>query len=243
MAIVHETISVSAPWLGDGRQSVVLNSWIQKVDSKYFKVSKSDPGIVRLLTGHGVGATRQLAHTNIVELLMKEREAQRDALTERIELDGANAPIEDLGLDTPCAKRRKGASKGALPEIVSIVGPSFGDVAGIPMKVIMSEFPLQPLYVELLPDNVEYMHAFAIAQIDAGLVHRKAPGIEKPPEDKVPSPAKGVVWVWDRNCFRARYKDADGANRTKDFRVQEGESAAQSSAADAASLFAAVVKP
>ena len=235
MATIIESITVQAPWL-HGR-GVTLQSWVQVGDAKFLKVTKADPSVVRLLTGHGIGDSRQLARTDLIEKMMAKREEKREQLladaVNSIELPAK----DDLGLDAPLPKRRRLA--GAMPEIVSIVAPGHLTMCGIECRVLLGAHPLSPLMVEITESNLNYMRDFVKSQIDEGKTHVERPGAAVPQEDKVVSPASGVMWAWDRGAFRAKYKSEDGKFHWKDFRPSEHEQLTPSAsvAADMATKF------
>ena len=235
MVTIVESITVQASWLhGHG---VTLQAWTRKHDTKFFRLTKADPQVVRLLTGHGIGCTRQLARTDIIETLMAERERVRELLIDKQSDAVQKPPHDDLGIDAPLPKKtRKASIAGALPEEVTIDAPSVGDCDGKAMKVLLGELPLSPLYVELTSDNVEYLYKFVSVQIGAGQVEPR-PRSKRCDEDKVETPASNIVWAFDRGAFRARYRGDDGAWKTKDFRPVESEEPAASSAADQAATF------
>lgn len=238
MATVETSVTVTAPWLSKG---VTLQSWVQKGESKFCRICKSDALIVRLLTGHGIGTARQLARTNVIEHLLRLREKKRADACESAE-KAESSKAEDLGIDAPLPKRKKAALSSVLPDIVTIDSPPIHGVGGITMKVLLGDHPLAPLFVELTSENIDYLHAYAQAQIDEGTVHCPTPGSGKPQENKIEPPATGVIWSFERGAFRARYLDEFGRKRTRDFRPENDEQPSSSTAADAAAMFVASQK-
>ena len=79
MSALVESITVTTPDIPGG---VTFILWETVGDRKYIKLSKADSKIIRLLTGHGNGTERSLAHTNILEDLIKVRNGRRLELIE-----------------------------------------------------------------------------------------------------------------------------------------------------------------
>ncbi len=214
MCTIQESIDVHFP----DCTPVRIKHWVEVEGNKYVKIAKSDASMVRLLTGQGVGASRALARTNIVETLISLRNSMSEELL-RASLPEASKAEEDLGMvaDDPrhLAKRRRRLA-GALPDVLEIEAPALGDIASIRMNVLRQR-PDQPLWVELVPENLDYLRAYVLSQIEAGDVKQPAPG-ESRSSDAPKSPAPGVIWATDRSSFRARYKDTDGDKKTKDFK-------------------------
>ena len=173
MSIIKESMTVHAPGLSRG---VTLGFWERKEDSVFFRVSKADPRIIRVLTGHGVGSERVLATTDIIEKLSMLRNKKREEL-----IDHAVAPrggrMEDLGLgdeDIPVPPKRRRAVAAGIPDAMTIAAPSLdGVVKGLDMKVLVG-VRNQALWVELISANVDYLRAYINGQITLGNIHKNA---------------------------------------------------------------------
>ena len=197
---------------------VQIKHWIEVDGNKFVKIAKSDCSVVRLLTGQGVGSYRALARTDIVECLIARRNAKLDELLNE-SLHDTHQAQEDLGVEVENPRHKSKRMRryaGALPEIVEIEAPGLEGLQPIQMNVLRQR-PDQPLWVELVPENLDYLRAYVLAQINAGNVKQPAPG-ENRSENEPKPPASGVIWARDRDAFRARFKDETGTRRTKDFK-------------------------
>ena len=185
------------------------------------KVIKSDPAVVRLMTGYGVGEPRALARTDIIETLIERRNAKR---AEMLSSASADAPeVPDLGINNEnqlaerARKKRSRRLDAVLPDVVCIDGPSFEEVEGRSINILLQK-PDQPLWLEVKPETIDYIREYATAQIASGSVKQPAPGEHREAESKVEAPCSNVIWAVDRKSYRARYKDEDGNRHTKDFK-------------------------
>lgn len=216
MCTIQETIDVVFPEYAPVR----IKHWVEVDGNKFIKIVKSDGSVVRLLTGHSVGASRALARTDIVEALISLRNTRVDELV-KASLPESNLAARDLGVGPEhprhTAKRMRRYA-GQLPEVIEIEAPACKDVSSVKMNVLRQR-PDQPLWVELVPENLDYLRAYVCAQIEAGDVKQPAPG-ENRAEGVPSSPAPGVVFARDRNAYRTRFKDEDGSRHTKDFKQQ-----------------------
>ena len=212
MCTIHTTIQVVFPQCAP----VILKHWVESDGSKFVKITKSDTAVIRLLTGHGVGTSRSLARSDIIESLITLRNTKSDELLKE-SMSATSRAADDLGQQTEHPRlqaKRMRRAYDALPEVVEIEAPAFKDVGSIHMNVLRQR-PDQPLWVELTPENLDYLRSYVTAQIDDGSVKMQVPGANRP-EDAEVSPATGVVWAEKRSRFRVRYKE-DGEKHTKDF--------------------------
>ena len=215
MCSISDVVQVTFP----DAAPIVLRNFERRGDAKFLKLAKSDPTVVRLITGHGVGEARMLAKTNIIEQLVVARNNKRQELLDGFAAATGAAGAEDLGVDDdePLPKKKPRRFDAQLPEIISIIGPSVEGVAGRSMNVLMAR-PEQALWVEISCANFDYIRDVATCQIESGAVQVAAPGANRGAEDRVPKPCRNVVWAYDRKSFRARFKDEEGARHTKDFK-------------------------
>ena len=235
MSAVVDSLTVITPELPSG---VTFLHWETVAGRKYIKLAKSDPKIVRLITNHGHGNERALAHTNIIEELIKLRNECRSKLVEENKHSAAVAAgqsKEDLGIDAePPAKKSK-ALDVALPEVIDVQTPGREGVDPIVMSVMLGS-PTAPLWMELSTQNVDFIRKYAAADIEAGDTKRSR-GKERPEDEKIVSPSPNVVWAWDRGSFRARVKCDDGRVKFKDFKPESMSSEDVSLAGASAARF------
>ena len=214
MCTINTTISVVFPEC----KPVILKDYLECDGSKFIKITKSDSAVVRLLTGHGVGVSRNLARSDIIESLITLRNSKSDELLKE-SMSGGSGATDDLGkqVEQPrlYAKRMKRAAS-ALPEVLEIRAPAFKDVESVNMNFLRQR-PDQPLWVELTPENLDYLRAYVSAQIEDGSVKIEPHGAARP-EDAETARAPGLVWSTNRLRFRVRYTDDDGEKHTKDFK-------------------------
>ena len=241
MSAVVDSLTVTTPELPSG---VTFLHWEVVAGRKYIKLAKSDPKIIRLLTNHGHGNERSLAHTSIIEELIKLRNERRSKLMEENKQSAAAAagkPQEDLGLDLDIdaqlpAKRSK-TLQVALPEVIDLQTPAREGVDAIVMSVMLGS-PTSPLWVELSTQNVDFVRNYVASEIEAGDIKRSR-AKDRPEDERVVPPAPNVVWAWDRGSFRARVKNDDGRVKFKDFKPESMSSDDLSVAGTSAARFAA----
>ena len=175
---------------------IVLRNIERRGDARFYKLIKSDPMVVRLLTGHGIGEARMLAKTDIIEQLVAARNNKRQELLDGFASAAGAAGAEDLGVDDDEQQPKKKLRRfdAQLPEIISIVGPSVEGIAGRSINVLMAR-PDQPVWVEISCDNFDYLRDVATCQIESGAVQVYAPGASRAAENRVPAPCRNVVWA------------------------------------------------
>ena len=121
---------------------------------------------------------RPLSRTDVFEQLTNKRNLKIDEGLGAITHQGA--PIEALaafGTKTP--KRVKIVERSQLANSLEIEAPQINDVPGITMKVL-THTKRSPLYIELTSENLAYVRAACISQMDAGDVQRyRAPKVKK----------------------------------------------------------------
>jgi hypothetical protein len=163
MVSIKESITISAPWL-EANVTLAEGTWCRK-GKLFFKVSKADARVTRLITGHGIGIERKLAKTTIIETLLDLQAQARDkALMDADrELQGAG---EDVLEEVVLSKRQKKELGAVLPEVLNIDAPSVDSIDGLTMKVL--EASDRVLWAELCEPNLVYLHDVIMAQIDKG---------------------------------------------------------------------------
>lgn len=121
---------------------------------------------------------RPLSRTDVFEQLTNKRNLKIEEALGAITHQGE--PIEALaafGTKTP--KRVKIVERSQLANSLEIEAPQINDVPGITMKVL-THTKRSPLYIELTSDNLAYVRAACISQMDAGDVQRyRAPKVKK----------------------------------------------------------------
>ena len=237
MSAVVDSVTVTTPELPSG---VTFLHWETVAGRKYIKLAKADSKIVRLITNHGHGSERSLAHTSIIEELIKCRNERRSQLLEENQQKAAKAaglPKEDLGIDTapPAKKSKSKALAAALPEVIDVQTPAREGVDSIVMSVMLGS-PTAPLWIELSDKNVDFIRKYAAAEIEAGDFKRSR---VKDRDVKVSSPSPNVVWAYDRGSFRAKVKHEDGSVHFKDFKPESMSSEDLSLAGASAARFVA----
>ena len=121
---------------------------------------------------------RPLSRTDVFEQLTNKRNLKIDEALGAITHQGA--PIEVLAaFGTNAPKRVKIVERSQLAESLEIDAPQINDVPGITMKVL-THTKRSPLYIELTSENLAYVRAACISQMDAGDVQRhRAPKVKK----------------------------------------------------------------
>jgi len=123
---------------------------------------------------------RPLSRTDVFEQLTNKRNLKIDEALGAITHQGA--PIEVLAAfstKAPTPKRLKIGERSQLAESLEIDAPQINDVPGITMKVL-THTKRSPLYIELTSENLAYVRAACISQMDAGDVQRhRAPKVKK----------------------------------------------------------------
>jgi hypothetical protein len=113
---------------------------------------------------------RPLSRTDVFEQLTNKRNLKIDEALGAITHQGA--PVEALaafGTKTP--KRVKIVERSQLANSLEIEAPQINDVPGITMQVL-THTKRSPLYIELTSENLAYVRAACISQMDAGDVQR-----------------------------------------------------------------------
>jgi hypothetical protein len=121
---------------------------------------------------------RPLSHTDVFEQLTIKRNLKIDEALGAITHQGE--PTEALAaFGTKTRKRVKLVERSMLASSLEIEAPQINEVPGITMNVLTLT-KRSPLYIELTTDNLAYVRAACISQMDAGNVHRyRAPKVKK----------------------------------------------------------------
>jgi hypothetical protein len=209
MCSVTAILHVRAPWLPEG---VDIRDVADVAGTKFIKLNKTNPRIVRLLTGQSTGTKRP--NTSIIDSVVKLRNARRSELLALAMSDRDGGDVGDLGLDSQPQGKRAKTLAVVLPEIVEIRVP--GSTTSI--KVMMSP-PHSPLWVEASPLTINILHSLAgSADDDSDDDHHI---------DNSPASLHGkVIWCSARNSFRVRWMGG-GKVKTKDFKATDEASKAQ----------------
>ena len=219
MCSVTAILHVRAPWVPDG---VDIRDVVEVAGIKFIKLTKTNPRIVRLLTGQSHGTKRP--DISIIDTVVKLRNATRAELLARAMSDRDGGDVGDLGVDSQPQGKRAKTLAIVLPEIVEIRVP--GSTTSI--KVMMSPSH-SPLWVEASPLTINSLHSLAGCADGVGDDHHI---------DNSPASLHGkVIWCSERNFFRVRWL-GNGKVKTKDFKATDEASKAQAEI-EAKNLFAA----
>ncbi len=206
MCSVTATLHVRAPWVPDG---VDIRDVVEVTGIKFIKLTKTNPRIVRLLTGQSHGTKRP--NISIIDTVIKLRNATRSELLARAMSDRDGGDVGDLGLDSQPQGKRAKTLAIVLPEIVEIRVP--GSTTSI--KVMMTP-PYSPLWVEG-------------SQLTINILHSLTGGVDDDDDDHTRTLENShgkVVWCLSRTAFRVSWLH-DSKVKTKDFRAADEASKAQ----------------
>ena len=184
----------------------------------YVKLSKSSWCTTRLLRGDGVSGRRQLAKTTILETLAKLR---NDLYTNTV-ADIMRGDKEDLGLDVPL-KRRRLEEPENMPLTGEIRAPSIDVFVDHRIRVRLNKSG--PLWVELTPESLEYLHTAVTAQFSDELQKVKTDDIQQAIETQLKG-IKGLPVSSARKSIRA-YTMSNGKTVTKYFKISTETAAAE----------------
>lgn len=121
---------------------------------------------------------RPLSRTDVFEQLTNKRNLKIDEALGAITQQGASIEaLAAFGTKTP--ERVKIVERSQLANSLEIDAPQINDVPGITMNVL-THTKRSPLYIELTSENLAYVRAACISQMDAGDVQRhRAPKVKK----------------------------------------------------------------
>ena len=155
---------VSAPWL-DG--PMMLDGAVE-VEGKFFiKLPKADAKTIKFLTGKGVGRSRLLTGTTIIETLIKLRNERYTTLCSEADKAQCGEAADDLGLDAPDAKRLRHMN-AVVPQTLQITCPAIEGVDSVDICVLAANGQ-SPLAIEIDPAAIDYLHDVVERQLDAKL--------------------------------------------------------------------------
>jgi len=126
--------------------------------------------------------------------------------------DAAPAPVVDLDIDPAGHKQkmlRQLKSKGRIkvPEILSVTTPVVLGIPGITMDLLAGNKSTDPLYIELTPENIDYLSRVIKAQIEDKSIHRTHPRFaEKDDDSPAPSSLPGVSLNHKKRQYRCTWK-------------------------------------
>lgn len=153
---------VSAPWLDT---PMMLDGAVE-VEGKFFiKLPKADAKTIKFLTGKGVGRSRVLTGTTIIETLVKLRNERYSDLCSNADKGQSGEAADDLGLDAPDPKRLKHMDS-VLPKALVITCPAVEGVDSVDISVLAATGQ-SPLAIEIGPVAIDYLHNVIERQLDA----------------------------------------------------------------------------
>ena len=182
-------------------------------DVLFFNLSKGDRKVQRmLLTTPEIIASRPLAQTSVIEDIVALRDKLFLTLVFGDEVE--NVPKRPK-YTTNKTLRRKVME---LDDVGTIIAPNYGDIEGIPMKVLVAK-PGSRLSVELTMEVIEYLVAVVAHQIAAGEVHRQHPRMSIPEEERETIAQSGVCRSYSRGALRATFKTPEKIRLTRYFKT------------------------
>ena len=221
MSSVVAAMSVTAPWL---TSAVYIRELKEAMGRTFFKLTKSNDRVARLLVGKSSTDVRGLTPTTIVEAVADARSAKQAQIMAACSSDPAEQ--ESLGIDEPARKKAKVDFNMLLEcaEVTIDIDP----VGSHRMFVLLGD---GPVWVEMTVATIDFLHDVAARQLQSA----KTVPMDKGEAIDV---AKGVVWVKARRAYRARYWcDETKKLKTKDFRAKGESDEHMDLALDAAKSF------
>lgn len=207
MVSMTTAIMVSAPWI-ESELSVPCRT-VDGVD--VVKLTKSDGKVHRLLVGIAKGSMNCLTNTTVLEDLTKLRNDKRLALL-RAAAKGDD-DLDEVDLDVMPNVIH------LLPKVITIDVPTLGVIK------VLQTLPHEPLWIELTPTTLEYLHE-AVGHRPCKRRQKLAATANKPYFDQL------------RNAFRVRYTpNGESKTKMKDFRVEGDTEEATYNARAAANAF------
>lgn len=218
-------IRVEAPWM---KQALDLSSWTMVDGKRFIKLSKMDPKISRLLLGEAPGKKRGLSDTNIVEELVKLRNAAVDKAVMAKYSASTSKAEEDLGVGTSekllDAKRRKIVEE-SLPKHIDIDVPGVGGSEGYSLSVLTVAGQVV-VSVELVAESINFLHKVVETQLSnsskAEASSSQAEAEQQPEEQPEAKPASGVWWYPQKKAWRVKYM-VEGKQKYKFFKPSDSQ--------------------
>ena len=199
MVSIAPAVHVDAPWLDSG--GVTLLGIVEVEGTTYFKFTKSDHRVIRLMTGKSRVNVNPLTSSAFVDRLTEARNKALASLSKELQPEVVE---EDLGLD----KADPIDVSHLLPKYITIDTP---EVDGVSLRVkVLCNMPHKSLWIELSPEVLDHMRkAIAAATNDEAEVDAKRSRA-----------ARGPYFDKDRNAYRVRHTRGD-VLKIKDFRVTD----------------------
>ena len=186
---------------GGGLKEPVCLRQVKQIDGMWFwRVSKADHVVNRLLMSSSERGERRLSRSDVLEQLQDLRNKRVDDIVNP-------KAAEDLRLDDECeVQQPRKKWKQALaecPPYVQIETPDIGDALSISVRVIPAP-KTQPLWLELSVLVIDYLRKAIAHQVDDGSIKRSRATYH--------SSHKGVSYDLTHKAFRAR-RPSDGSNK------------------------------
>jgi hypothetical protein len=202
------------------KQPVMLPT--KQIDGRpFFKVTKADPQLARLLVQKKYKPEhRPLARTDVIERIVRIRNA---ALHEfLIQSPDVEEGKEDIGIDGP-RKARK-VAEVVLPESLIVRIPDVEGVRGIDMRIELCTGRSWGLWAELTVENIEFLTKVVNRQIASGEIHHQHSRDRDDRMDMTMESA-GLTCAYTRNAIRA-VQNVEGKQVTKFFKIGDDPSEA-----------------
>ncbi len=169
----------------------------------FFKVTKADPQLARLLVQKKYKPEhRPLARTDVIERIVRIRNtALHEFLVQSRDVEEGK---EDIGIDGP-RKARK-VAEVVLPESLIVRIPDVEGVRGIDMRIELCTGRSWGLWAELTVENIEFLTKVVNRQIASGEIknqHARERVDEDDRMDMAGVPA-GLSCSYNRTAGRAR---------------------------------------
>ena len=202
---------------GHLKKPVVIPQTQTVAGTVFFKLTKADQSVTRMLVKVMKYGTRPLANTDVIEQLVAQRDAKCRAWQEVSEASAEGK--EDLGLDD--SQRRRKKRRVELPPTAVIVAPTIGDAAGTEM-IVLAHQPGTALWVELTGRSIGYLVEAVDHQLTQGTIKRNHPGSRVEETSRVScTDIAGLSYSYARKAFRATAKSADNKPATRYFREED----------------------
>ena len=184
---------------------------------EFIKLSKRCTNLSKFCTGKPIIKQSPLQGTHVLEDLIKLRDMAWAAL------DLPVCPDEGAGHKDlfPAAKplKRPRLSLGQAPRVITLCAPPIpGDASCAEAVCIRTlvEKDTKHLWVELNETNLVYVRKAIQAALSEEDLHVQR---RRPKDELVTSSQAGVRWDYRRSCWYVRYKDEDGKQRYREFKV------------------------
>lgn len=205
------------------KQPVMLPT--KQIDGRpFFKVTKADPQLARLLVQNKYKPEhRPLARTDVIERIVRIRNA---ALHEfLVQPPDVEEGKEDIGIDGP-RKARK-VAEVVLPESLIVRIPDVEGVLGIDMRIELCTGRSWGLWAELTVENIEFLTKVVNRQIASGEIKHQHARERVGEDDRMDMTMEsaGLTCAYTRNAIRA-VQNVEGKQVTKFFKIGDDVSEA-----------------